>query len=83
MDEANELFAEMKAKDCLPNDITYNTLIRGYFQNEKYDEVCVLIDDMRVHGFSADASTSAMLLNLLESKEQDSTLLALQNKFLL
>ncbi|KAL8105200.1 hypothetical protein AgCh_029121 [Apium graveolens] len=77
LDEANELFAKMKDSNCLPDDATYNTLIRGSFYN-KYSEASALIDEMRAHDISADASTTSLLLVLLGSKEQDPTLLALR-----
>ncbi|KAK1402311.1 hypothetical protein POM88_001916 [Heracleum sosnowskyi] len=76
LDEAKELFAKMKSSNCLPNDATYNTLIRGCFHNKKYNEASVLIDEMCARNFSADASTKSLLLVLLESKDQDPALLA-------
>lgn len=82
LEEANKIFMEMKANSCMPEDVTYNTLIRGCFENKKYDEACVLIDEMVADGFSVDASTTSMLLYLLKSKEQDPALLALRKKFL-
>lgn len=33
-----EGFMEIKASNCFPSDITYNTLVHGYFDNKKYDE---------------------------------------------
>ncbi|KAK1352736.1 pentatricopeptide repeat-containing protein, mitochondrial-like [Heracleum sosnowskyi] len=82
IDEANELFVEMESSGCLLNDVTYNTLIRGCFHHKKYNEAGVLIDKMCARGFSADASTASVLLDLLESQEQDPALLALLKKFL-
>lgn len=82
LDEANELFAKMKDSNCLPDDATYNTLIRGSFHNKKYNEASVIIDEMCARGFSADASTMSLLPVLLESKDQDSALLALRKKYL-
>lgn len=63
---------EMEA-NCLPNhdgcwldfsllDFTYNTLIGGCFHSKKYSEAGVFIDEMRAHGFSADPSTTSVLL---------------------
>ena len=72
----------MEENNCLPNEVTYNTLIRGCFKNKMYDGACVLIDEMCAHGFKADASTTSMLFDLLQSKEQDPALLAMQKKFM-
>ncbi|KAL8106935.1 hypothetical protein AgCh_023654 [Apium graveolens] len=82
LEEANDIFMQMKASSCMPNDVTYNTLIRGCFENKKYDEGCVLIDEMVAHGFAADDFITSMVFDLLKSKEQDPALLALQKKFL-
>ena len=60
----------------------YNTLIRGCFKNKMYNGGCELIDEMVAHGFKADASTASMLFDLLQLKEQDPALLALQKKFM-
>ena len=38
--------------------------------------------EKRAGGFSADASTASLLLDLLESQEQDPALLALHKKYL-
>ncbi|KAL8155989.1 hypothetical protein AgCh_001156 [Apium graveolens] len=77
LDEANELCVKMEANDCLPDDVTYNTLIRGCFHNKKYNEASVLIDQMRARCFSKDASTTVMLRDLLASEKQDPSIIAL------
>ena len=51
--------------------LQYYTFIRGCFKNKMYDGGCLLIDEMCAPGFKADASTTSMLFNLLQSKEQD------------
>lgn len=75
LEEACKLFMEMEANHCLPSDVKCTTLISGCFENQKYDEGCVLIEDT-VDGFSADASTASILLELRDSKGQDLALLA-------
>ncbi|KAK1402255.1 hypothetical protein POM88_001860 [Heracleum sosnowskyi] len=80
-DEAKELFVNMESNNCLPNDVTYNTLICGCLHNKKYNESSVLIDEMCAHSFPADASTTSLLLDLLELEEQDPDLLALLEFF--
>ncbi|KAL8156138.1 hypothetical protein AgCh_001294 [Apium graveolens] len=83
--DAEALIELMIQRGQYPNVVTYNSLMDGYcfcFENKKYDEGCVLIDEMVAQGFSVDASTTSMLFDLLTSKGQDSALLALQKKFL-
>lgn len=70
----------MEANDCLPNDVTYDMLIHGGFHNKKYNEAGVLIHEM-YSGFSSDASTASVFLNLLDTKDQDPALLALRKEF--
>ena len=81
LDEANELFRETEANDCLPNDVTYNMLIRGCLQNKNYYEAGVLLDEMLGRRFAADASTASALLDLIEVHEPDAPLFALREKY--
>ncbi|KAL8090071.1 hypothetical protein AgCh_039512 [Apium graveolens] len=77
-----DVVREMEANDCLLDSGVYNSLIRGCFYNKKFKEAVVLVDEMRARDFSADASTTSMLVDLLGSEEQDDNLLALRNRFL-
>ncbi|KAL8155908.1 hypothetical protein AgCh_001094 [Apium graveolens] len=61
----------MEANDCMPDDVTYNTLIRGCFHNKKYNKASVLMDQMSARRFSADASTVAMFVVKVEFEELD------------
>ena len=82
LEEAYKILLEMEEHTCLPTEATYNILIRGCFKNKMYDGGCLFIDDMVAHGFKADASTASIVFDLLQLKEQDPALLALQKKFM-
>ncbi|KAL1801870.1 hypothetical protein ACET3Z_030517 [Daucus carota] len=87
-EEAKILLSEMETSGCLPDDVTYNTIIRGSLLNKRYEEAVVLIENMRAHNFSADASTTSMVVDLLpkeeqkEQEEQDPAVLAFAKWFL-
>ena len=65
---------------CLSTDVTYDTLIVSVFTIRSMLKPVVY--EMCAGGFSADASTASLLLDLLESQEQDPALLALHKKYL-
>ncbi|KAK1386116.1 hypothetical protein POM88_023851 [Heracleum sosnowskyi] len=84
LDEANELLVQMEAKNCLPDDVTFNILIRGCIQNRKYNEACELKEKMCGpcgRGFSLDAYTTSMVLDVLNTEKDDPSALALRKKF--
>lgn len=84
LDEANELLAQMEAKNCLPDDVTYNILIRGCIQNKKYSEAGALKEKMCEpcgRGFSLDAYTTSLILDILNTVKDDPSALALRKKF--
>ncbi|KAK1395437.1 hypothetical protein POM88_014493 [Heracleum sosnowskyi] len=92
--KAENLFESLPSKGLKPNVKTYTMMIKTFCQEGLLDEACKLFvemeacyclpnnDEMPAHGFSADASSTSLLLDLLESKEHDPTLLAMPKKFL-
>ncbi|PQP92135.1 hypothetical protein Pyn_21266 [Prunus yedoensis var. nudiflora] len=64
----------MEEKGCSPDDCTYNTIIRGFIHNKQTSRAMVLIQTMVEKGFSADASTTELIVNLLSKDEVDPTL---------
>lgn len=61
LEESYRKFTQREENNCLPNNVTYNILICGCFQNKKYDGGCVLIDEMCAHGFCLQATRLAKI----------------------
>ncbi|KAM7462435.1 hypothetical protein LguiA_030556 [Lonicera macranthoides] len=81
LDEAKELLMRMEDNDCFPTDVTYNVVVRGFLKkNQTYDAMALLVK-MRGSGFSADNSTIEMLVDVLPTREQDSSMLNMIQKF--
>ncbi|KAF5941785.1 hypothetical protein HYC85_019427 [Camellia sinensis] len=80
--EAKELFVKMEQNCCLANDVTYNTIIRGFIRQHKCYEALILVQEMVQRGFSADASTFPLIVNILSTKEQDLALQEVIKKFM-
>ncbi|CAL5422463.1 unnamed protein product [Camellia sinensis] len=80
--EAKELFVKMEHNGCLPNDVTYNTIIRGFIGQHKCYEALILVEEMVQRGFSADASNSSLVIDILSTKGQDPALQEVIKKFM-
>ncbi|XP_028084935.1 putative pentatricopeptide repeat-containing protein At1g12700, mitochondrial [Camellia sinensis] len=81
LDEAKELFVKMEKNSGLPNDVNYNTIIGGFLGQQKCYEVLVLLEKMLQKGFSPDASTSSLIVDLISTRGQDPTLQDVIKKF--
>ncbi|MFS7928010.1 putative tetratricopeptide-like helical domain superfamily [Helianthus anomalus] len=55
--EAKHLFRKMGESGCPPDGVTYNVLLQGYFKNQNYDDVEMLLQEMDGRRYSLDAST--------------------------
>jgi len=66
--EARVLFEQMEENGCLPNHVTYNTIIQGFLQHNEISCVVKYIKMMVDKGFSANATTATILINLLSYK---------------
>lgn len=73
--EANILFREMEDDGHAPNDCTYNTLIRAHLRDGDLTASAKLIEEMKSCGFSADASTIKMVIDMLSRGELDKSFL--------
>ncbi|GMP85239.1 hypothetical protein CsSME_00038475 [Camellia sinensis var. sinensis] len=80
--EAKELFVKMEHNGCLPNDVTYNTIIRGFIGQHKCYEALILVEEMVQRGISADASNSSLVIDILLTKGQDPALQEVIKKFM-
>ncbi|CAL2264527.1 unnamed protein product [Prunus armeniaca] len=67
----------MEEKGCSPDGCTYNTIIRGFISNNETSRAMVLIQQMVGNGFSADASTTELIVQLLSRDKVDPALLLL------
>lgn len=63
----------MKEDGCNQNDCCFNTMIQGLLLNKDTVKAREIIDEMRENGFSADAATTAMAIDLLSSDDLDQT----------
>lgn len=75
LDEAKELLLKMEETSCIPNYITYNVIVQGFLKSSQCAEAIVLIEKMIERGFSANASTISISVDLLAISRQDPTLL--------
>ena len=80
MDESKELLTRMEENGCFPDGCTYNLIVRGYLKKNESDKAIVLLEKMLAGGFSSDASTISMLMDLLPTRGQDPTLLNMIQK---
>ncbi|KAK9940766.1 hypothetical protein M0R45_017408 [Rubus argutus] len=67
----------MEQKGCSPNGWTYNTIIRGFINNNETSRAMEFIQQMVERGFSADASTMELVVDLLCKDKVDLALLPL------
>lgn len=77
LNDAEELLREMEDKACSPNDWTFNTMIRGFINNNETLRAMGLIQQMLERDFSADASTMGLIVDLLSQDKVDLPLLPL------
>ncbi|XWS58963.1 hypothetical protein CRYUN_Cryun08bG0079300 [Craigia yunnanensis] len=70
-EKAYDLFSKMEEDDCLPNNISYNITIRGFLQSNDRSRAMKILHEMVKQGFSADACTAIMLVDLLSINEED------------
>uniref|UniRef100_A0A2N9EWU3 ABC transporter family G domain-containing protein n=1 Tax=Fagus sylvatica TaxID=28930 RepID=A0A2N9EWU3_FAGSY len=71
IDEASELLEKMDGNGCSPDDRTYNTIIQGLLQHNETSKAMELVKIMVDKGFSADATTVSLLVDLLSANLED------------
>jgi len=72
--EARVLFEQMEKNGCSPDHFSYNTIIQGFLQHNETSLVVKYIKMMVDKGFSANATTATILINLLSTNQADKTL---------
>ncbi|KAM7466418.1 hypothetical protein LguiB_013980 [Lonicera macranthoides] len=80
LDEAKELLTRMEDNGCFPTEFTYNVIVRGFLKKNHTYEAMALLEKTRESGFSVDNSTIETLVEVLQMREQDPTLLNMIQK---
>ena len=75
LSKADMLFRKMGEDGIAPDDCTYNILIRAHLRGGELTASAELIAEMKSCGFSADASTVKMVMDMLSSGELDKSFL--------
>ncbi|KAK4339145.1 hypothetical protein RND71_040607 [Anisodus tanguticus] len=68
LDEANDMLRKMEENGYLPNDLTYNDIVRGFLRCNKISEMAIFMMEMAGRGFSFDARTSEFLVDVIREK---------------
>lgn len=55
----------MKDNGCFPNNITYNVVVQGFLRFKKISEMTSFVKEMTGRGFSFDATTIELLINII------------------
>ncbi|KAB1225457.1 Protein Rf1, mitochondrial [Morella rubra] len=63
----------MDKNGCPPNHFTYNAIIQGLLQHNEISKATEYLQTMVDKGFSADATTATMFVNLLSADQPDKT----------
>ncbi|KAL5712313.1 hypothetical protein ACHQM5_014500 [Ranunculus cassubicifolius] len=73
--EAQDLFTKMGVDGVDPDDFTFNIMVQGFLaeKNDMYNTMAMeVINTMKERGFSMNAETMSMLVDLLEDDGLDS-----------
>ncbi|WZZ11195.1 hypothetical protein YC2023_097116 [Brassica napus] len=84
LSEADKLFRKMGEEDgTAPSECTYNTLIRAHLGGSGVATSVELIEEMKRCGFSADASTMKMVIDMLsDARTSDMAMSSVSTRFL-
>ncbi|KAK6136101.1 hypothetical protein DH2020_030149 [Rehmannia glutinosa] len=80
LEEAKDLFLRMEKASLSPEGVTYNVVVQGNLRSGKYDDASKFFEEMGDKGFSIDASTFALLLDLLGTVEHNPTIFKMIQK---
>ncbi|MDV3143420.1 MAG: pentatricopeptide repeat-containing protein, partial [Sweet potato little leaf phytoplasma] len=69
VEKTDDLFRKMEESGCALNVITYNSLLRGFCESNKREEVVKLLHRMAQKNVSPDASTCTIVLDMLSKDE--------------
>ncbi len=63
MSEAVELLNKMKQSGCSPDEVTYNTIVKGFIINKDFPNAFSYRDVMVNAGFEADVNTMSLFID--------------------
>lgn len=72
----------MKQNGCLPDGITYNTIIRGFLGQQKGYKAVAFLEELVGRGFSPSASNFSSIIDLISTEGEDPSLQKLIRKFM-
>ena len=81
VNEVSELLEKMDSNGCSPDHHTYNTLIQGLLQYRETSKAIKYLKMMVDKGFSANATTAALFIDLLLSNQVNENIQELLPKF--
>ncbi|KAF6139350.1 hypothetical protein GIB67_021560 [Kingdonia uniflora] len=82
LQESEDLLAKMVEKGPTPNDITYNAMIRGFFQSSNIDKAIQLLNAMVDRGLSLNATNTSIVEDLLAADGSEGKFIGLVDKAL-
>ncbi|KAM3234460.1 hypothetical protein P3S67_032427 [Capsicum chacoense] len=71
-DEVKGILRKMEDNSCPPNNATYNVIVQGFLKCNKISEMASFTKEMVGRGFSFDATTTQLLINI--ARENSSVL---------
>jgi pentatricopeptide repeat protein len=74
LNETRELFEKMEENSFSPNYVTYNTIIQGSLEHNKTSWMVQYLQMMVYKGFSANATITTILIDLLSMNQANKTL---------
>ena len=81
VNEVSELLEKMDSNGCSPDHHTYNTLIQGFLQHRETSKAIKYLKMMVDKGFSANATTATLFIDLLLSNQVNENIQELLPKF--
>ena len=73
--------SEMDENGCSPDGCTYNTITQGLLQNKEVLRAIQLLQEMLARGFSADVSTTTLLVEMLCDDKLDQSVKQILSEF--
>ncbi|KAF6153303.1 hypothetical protein GIB67_003493 [Kingdonia uniflora] len=80
--EAIDFFEEMEDKGCMADDVTFNTMVQGFLQNNKIYTAIQFLNEMAERNFLTNARTTSMITVLVAKCKPDHTMVGMLHKFL-
>ncbi|KAK4707256.1 hypothetical protein R3W88_033177 [Solanum pinnatisectum] len=59
------MLRKMEGNNCFPDNVTYNVMVQGFLRCSRISEMTTFMKEMTGRGFSFDASTIELLVNII------------------